>query len=184
MWLLALRHHRRLSDRTNQFSQQIRAEISQIHGSVSEVESTINQIASQDMVEALRAKQRTDQMLAEIQAINVRIADGGRELGQVTSEIEAQVNRAVTALQFQDLATQLLDYAAGRVTMVENIVSGLQRVPQAIREVAAADSRDSQQARLGALADELAAALETLRAGRRHNPVVQADMGRGAVDLF
>ncbi len=175
---------RRLSDRTAQFSDQIRAEIGQIHGSVNDVENTIHSIASQDMVEALQAKQRTEKMLEEIQVINHRIAEGGHELGAVTTEIEGQVNAAVTALQFQDLATQLLDYAAGRQTMIENVAAGLSRLPQAIREVAAAGDREAQQARLGQLSTELAAALDALRANRRHNPVVQADMGQGAVDLF
>ena len=34
----------------------------------------------------------------EIGTINARISEGGRELGTVTSQIEAQVNAAVTAL--------------------------------------------------------------------------------------
>ena len=175
---------RRLSDRTTQFSGQIRGEIGQIEGSVNQVEHTINQIASQDMVEALQAKQRTERMLGEVKTINDQIAAGAKEISLVTQDIEVEVNAAVTALQFQDLATQLIGHSEGRMTVMENVVAGLQRLPQLIRVLEERGAGGGQAARMGELESELGAALEAMRAGRRHNPVVQADMGRGAVDLF
>ena len=51
-----------LSDRTNQFSQQIRSEIEAVHGSISGAESAINEMASKDMNFALQSKQRAVEM--------------------------------------------------------------------------------------------------------------------------
>jgi methyl-accepting chemotaxis protein len=175
---------RRLSDRTSQFSEQIRQEIGQIDHTVNEVEGTINHIASQDMVKALQSKQRTEETLGIVQAINQRTASGVTALTGVTGEIDIEVNAAVTALQFQDLATQLIDYSAGRLDLVGQIAGGLQRLPQLVRELGQDGAAGSAAARLDRLLADGSAALAALGNARRGNPVVQADMARGGVELF
>lgn len=175
---------RRLSDRTAQFSSQIRDEIGQIEGSVGDAESTINSIASHDMVEALQAKQRTEVALAEIRTINDCMSAGAKQLGEVTVEIEGCVNEAVTALQFQDMASQLIGYSEGRLTMVENVAGSLERLPQLLRALGDADAGAKGAAQAGTLVDELGAALAAMRSTRRHNPVAQSSVAGGGVDLF
>ena len=175
---------RRLSDRTTQFSEQIRIEIGQIDSTVHDVEGTINRIASQDMVQALQSKQRTEKTLTEVQAINRRVAGGVTQLAGVTQDIEMQVNAAVTALQFQDLATQLIDYSQSRMDVIEKMAEGLQRLPQMVRVLGQPGMPGAGEARVDQLMAEGAGALDALRNGRRSNPVFQASMGRGSVDLF
>ena len=174
---------RRLSDRTTQFSAQIRAEIGQIEGTMGEVEGSINHIASQDMMHTLKSKQRTEQTLVEIQAVNTRMLSNAGELAEVTKEIDTEVNAAVTALQFQDLATQLISHSDGRVDLIGKVAAGLERLPQLAREALPAHGATATGV-LDALMADMSAALNALRNGRKHNPVTQIGMGRGMVEMF
>lgn len=175
---------RRLSDRTTEFSNQIRVEIGQIEHTVNDVENTINHIASQDMVQALQSKQKTEQTLAEVQTINERISNGVTDLAKVTSAIELEVNQAVTALQFQDLATQLIDFLISRMEMVDKVAVGLERLPQLLRDLEQKGNDAQGRLQIEQFSQQMSAALQDLQNGRRRNPVAQADMGHGDVDLF
>lgn len=87
------------------------------------------------------------------------------ELGAVTRELERTVHEAVTALQFQDIAAQLVGHTAERVEALDRMAGKLERLPDAS-------------------ADDLGKALASARAGRCDNPVSQAQMTHGAVELF
>jgi hypothetical protein len=87
------------------------------------------------------------------------------ELGAVTRELQRTVHEAVTALQFQDIAAQLLGYTAERVDALDRMAGKLERLPNAS-------------------ADELGKALASAQSGRRDNPVSQAQMAHGTVELF
>ena len=87
------------------------------------------------------------------------------ELGAVTRELERTVHEAVTALQFQDIAPQLVGHTAERVDALDRMAGKLERLPDAS-------------------AGELGKALESAQAGRRDSPVKQAQMAHGAVELF
>ena len=145
---------------------------------------TINRIASQDMMHTLQSKQRTEQTLAEVQTINARISSGAIELAAVTQQIESEVNAAVTALQFQDLATQLISYSDGRIELVGKVAGGLARLPQLLREIQPARTGPATTGALDALMADMSAAIESLHSKRNTNPVLQTSMGRGAVELF
>ena len=103
-----------LSDRTNQFSQQIRSSIGSVAASVHDAEGAIHGLASRDMDTALRSKRRTEDTLAAVQAVNAGVADGVERLGAIARELERNVDQAVTALQFQQKASQLIDHAKRR----------------------------------------------------------------------
>jgi hypothetical protein len=70
------------------------------------------------------------------------------------AQVDEAVRRAVTALQFQDIAIQLANHAQRRLTALEE--------------------------RLRSLSDEAAQGLQLVQA----NPVRQAEMSAGSVDLF
>ena len=95
---------RELSTRTAQFSQQISVVMKSMREGVEGAEDAIERLASTDMNFALESKQQVEQVLASIEQINQQRGKAIVRLGQQAAEMDVEVNRAVTALQFQDLA--------------------------------------------------------------------------------
>ncbi len=84
----------------------------------------------------------------------------------VTAEdVERAVSNAVSALQFQDMATQLVGHAAQRIALLEKITEPLGRLPEVS-------------------VDELTAAVAATTCERHTGPVEQACMAGGSVELF
>ncbi|MEW5788755.1 MAG: methyl-accepting chemotaxis protein [Pseudomonadota bacterium] len=106
---------RGLSQRTNLFSQQIRSHMDTVHGSVSNAHDNIYAVASMDMNFALESKHRVGRTMQRIADMNLAMAESARSIDGHANQVAEQVNKAVTALQFQDLASQLLDRARSRV---------------------------------------------------------------------
>ncbi|MDP2399235.1 MAG: hypothetical protein Q8M53_12890 [Burkholderiales bacterium] len=80
-------------------------------------------------------------------------------------EIELAVSNAVSALQFQDMATQLVGHAAQRIELLEKIAELLGRLPEVS-------------------VDELTAAVADTTCDQHTGPVGQACMTGGSVELF
>lgn len=80
-------------------------------------------------------------------------------------EATSALGEAVTALQFHDIASQLLGHAAARLRALERMAGVLTRVPDSSEE-------------------DLCAALAVARGARRANPVSQGRMVEGGIELF
>lgn len=167
-----------LSDRTNQFSQQIRSEIEAVHGSISGAESAINEMASKDMNFALHSKQRAVEMQSGVRKVNEGIAVGVDELGRIARQVEDNVRIAVTALQFQDVTTQLVGHTRARMTELESMMAGLATLPDALELSAGGNAHG--QAVLQKMRERVLAARE--RTSR--NPVREGQMDNGGIELF
>lgn len=87
------------------------------------------------------------------------------DLRALTEDIERHVQKAVTALQFQDIASQLLSHAVKRMDLLERMAGQIERLPDIAIE-------------------ELNEALSLVRAEPGGNPVAQARMNEGTVELF
>ncbi len=85
--------------------------------------------------------------------------------GQNDGDVKRAVGNAISALQFQDMATQLVSHAAQRLTVLEKITQSLGRLPDAS-------------------VDDLAAAVSDTLRGRHTSPVEQVCMAGGSVELF
>jgi len=111
---------RNLSHRTNQFSQQIRTHMDSVHGSLNKAHDSIHAVASMDMNFALQSKQRVHEAMGRIEHINDAMADAARDIDQRAGVVAEQVNVAVTALQFQDMSSQLINQTQARVIAVND----------------------------------------------------------------
>ena len=157
---------RMLSDRTSQFSQQIRADIDKIDRSVRDAGTVIHRMASQDMVGALKNKQKAETAMVEILRVNQGIGRDAAEIDSLSAAMEAAVNQAVVALQFQDMAAQLIGHTIIRLDQADRLLGGF----------AAMDP--------GTSSEELRSCIERVRAATHHNPVLQAAFASGAVNMF
>lgn len=176
---------RDLSGRTSQFSQQIRGAIAKVQDAVGITEKAIDRLASQDMTFALTSKQHVDEMMRDVQAVNRTMSDSAAQLSTVTREVEANVNTAVTTLQFQDMVRQLLAHVIQRM-------DGLNAVSAKLRELGVqlaapqppGAGHESQVRSLEKSCTELTALLAHVREMTVHGPVRQVSMASGDVELF
>ncbi len=162
---------RKLSGRTHHFSDQIRQEIGQVCESLNEAEKAIHSMASQDMTFALHAKREADDMTTQVAQINEELARAMARTSELAGDMEARVGKAVTALQFQDITTQLLANCQGRVAVVEHLFEAIGR------EFSAVPGRLPVQ-------DVVAELVSRTDAMEARNPVAQKQMAGGDIDLF
>ncbi|MCA3069618.1 MAG: methyl-accepting chemotaxis protein [Rhodocyclaceae bacterium] len=162
---------RKLSGRTHHFSDQIRQEIGQVCESLNEAEKAIHSMASQDMTFALHAKREADDMTTQVAQINEELARAMARTSELAGDMESRVGKAVTALQFQDITTQLLANCQGRVEVVEHLFEAIGR------EFSAVPGRPPVEE----VVAELVARTDAMEA---RNPVAQKQMAGGDIDLF
>ncbi len=176
---------RDLSARTSHFSQQIRGVISKVQDAVKITEKAIDRLASQDMTFALHSKQHVDEMMRDVQAVNETMAQSAVELSAVTREVEANVNTAVTTLQFQDMVRQLLAHVIQRFDALNGVSAQLRQLASQLAVAQSTESGDETRVRgIEQACRELSGLIEKARQLTIHSPVRQASMASGDVELF
>lgn len=175
---------RDLSARTSKFSQQINAVMLGMQVSVRQTEAAIQRMASQDMSFALDSKQHIAEIIHDMgqqSQARLKAIDG---LGASAAEVESQVGRAITALQFQDMVSQLIGHVLLRVEALNGVVCHLGDMSRSLR--ADADGDDAAAA-IEELRNETRKVVEGLAAmalQTTHNPVGQQALTQGDVELF
>jgi len=167
---------RGLSDRTSQFSKEIRANIETVHESIRHAEQEINQLAAHDLQFATRAEEDLTKTMGDMRQVNQAVTDKAKVLSGVTEELSRSVNQTVTSLQFQDMSRQLLAHTSERLVALEEMGQSCEALVRndGIAGAPALKSLIAESERVLALARERTS----------HNPVKQGAMQSGAVDLF
>jgi len=101
---------RNLARKSGHLNEQIHKNVSLSRATLEETNSIVGQIASLDMKQALEAKENLDKMMAELEQVNRFVSSSLNASSTITAAIQSDVGRAVTALQYDDMATQLIDY--------------------------------------------------------------------------
>ena len=164
---------RALSQRTNTFSQQIRGHMDDVSSSLGLAQASIYSVASVDMNFALESKRRVQDTMKRIAEINLAMAASARAINSHADLVASGVNTAVTALQFQDMTSQLIDHTRHRI---ERALSLSEETVMAVRREA--DTGHAlRQAREGMRGLTRAAEV-------RPHPVEQENMDSGNIELF
>lgn len=173
---------RSLSNRSNQFSTEIRAHMDSVYRSVHTAETAINSMASRDMNFALQSKTKVQEAMTGIKKINDRMGSTVNNLSGIAGEVEGNVRIAVTSLQFQDLASQLLNHISTRIGDMGSIIHSIAGIP--INDaMAGKDKRSECIIRLQRFHESIDQASELIKQSRR-NPVSQSQMESGGIELF
>ncbi len=164
---------RALSQRTNQFSQQIRERMDAVHSALVQANDAIHGMASLDMSDALQSKRRIEEIMQRIEALNRELAEAAGKIDVHADAVDSEVNQAVTALQFQDMTSQLLEQSGQRLQAMASMLEDF-----ASQAAAAADAEQ-------ALRQAVARAKESLaREAERRHIVAQKSMAAGDIELF
>lgn len=110
---------RKLSGRSDQFSRQIRGNVTDVRASILDAEKSISQMASLDMNFALESKSKMDATLAHVNQMNKNMVKVIEDQRKIAGEVEQVVGRAVTSLQFQDMVGQLIQHTHTRIGSME-----------------------------------------------------------------
>lgn len=175
---------RDLSGRTTQFSQQINVLMQSMQASVHQTEQAIQRMAGQDMTFALDSKVRVEEIIHSMERQNVQRSDAIGRLADGSVRVEEQVNRAVTALQFQDMVSQLMDHVVRRVKALEAILVDLGKLGQTLRADAEKSDTGAAITVLRQETARIAVNLGNLTNLTSSNPVGQQALSRGDIELF
>jgi methyl-accepting chemotaxis protein len=175
---------RDLSGRTSQFSQQINKVIQTMQVTVKQTEAAISRMASQDLTFAFESKKSVEEMIATMEAQNQLRGAALGQLGGIADEVDVQVGRAVTALQFQDIVSQLLGHVGRRVDAVGDVSKHLGQLAQTLqRNAATTNAADAMQS-LQAETRRVSERLKDMEQTTANNPVSQQQMNQGGIELF
>jgi methyl-accepting chemotaxis protein len=175
---------RDLSARTTQFSQQINTLMQGMQVSVKQTETAIQGMASQDMTFALESKQQVETIIHTLEEQDGRRVKALADLGGSASAVDALVGKAITAMQFQDMVSQLLGHVLRRIEALNGVVTELSGLGGTLaREAATSDARAAIET-LRAEQGRIAIALKGIEAQTVNNPVDQKAMTQGDIELF
>ena len=97
---------RKLSQSSNALNEQIRERAESAKSTVGSVQVVVGEIASLDMSIAIDAKGHLDGMLSALSSVNAGVAEAIDELALINDDVKGDVNRIITALQYEDIISQ------------------------------------------------------------------------------
>lgn len=173
---------RDLSGRTGQFSQQINGLMQAMQQGVLATEEAIKKMASQDMNFALQSKRQVGEIMAATERLNAERARTIEHLGEGAKRLEHEVGKAVMALQFQDIVSQLMGHAQRRIGALEQVLGHFGAMAGALSH----DLGDPRQAieLLRREAENVTTSLVGLSTATANNPVSQQGLADGDIELF
>ncbi len=175
---------RDLSGRTTQFSQQINAVMETMQRAVHQTEQAIQRMAGQDMTFALESKMRVEEIIHTMEGQNeVRNAAINR-LSDGSVLLTEQVNRAVTALQFQDIGSQAMGHVLRRLAALQDILGELDQLSQGLRGKVGGNDIAAVGASLREETARMASSFKQMENLSTSNPVEQQAMSHGDIELF
>ncbi|MFO7831318.1 MAG: methyl-accepting chemotaxis protein [Desulfuromonadaceae bacterium] len=173
---------RNLSIRSNRFSEQIYSSVQGIASSLGQVEESIKKVATSSEAIASTQQGRVDTILDQTRSFHTRVNESAAEIGDISRSVSHQVGSAVTSLQFQDMATQIVDTVTRRVDAMDNLLDSLAELEVELTPEESATLNQQQQHMLK-LQHMLQEANRLVR-DSQHNPVTQKSMDEGDIELF
>lgn len=119
---------RKLSQTTNNLSDQIRHRAETAKSTITEVKDIVGAIASLDLNNAINAKGRVDGMLKGLEVMNQTISSTMTHLTSLNEGINQDTSRAVRALQFEDFSMQVIAEIGASLTSLEELGQALDRL--------------------------------------------------------
>ncbi|MCY1410210.1 Methyl-accepting chemotaxis protein (MCP) signaling domain protein [compost metagenome] len=159
---------RALSTRSTGFSEQIRQHVDVVYRELQDADAAITQLADKDMGFALDSKQQVHHMLEDLEGMNRHTLKVIEELDRISLEVGSGVDQAITALQFQDMSSQLLGQMRKHFAKLGGFAAGL----GSLHALAAEQWPQRMENETAELRKPVA------------NPVSQSSVNAGEVELF
>jgi len=175
---------RDLSARTTQFSQQIVALMQSMQVSVGQTEVAIQRMSGQDMTFALESKNQVETIIRSMEGQSHQRMAAIGEVAQLADAVGQEVAKAITALQFQDMVSQLAGHVQNRVNALDDVARQFTGLADVIRRDALQGNAREAIASLRGEVGRMKQSLAGLGPSTQHNPVAQQAMSQGDIELF
>ena len=174
---------RMLSQRSDQFSNQIRKKYESIRKTMDVANDIVGEMASRDLTLTMNSSGRMDELMEGMEEINKEVAIELQQVSSFSEEISIGVNMALRSLQFEDMTNQLIGHIANRLDSVNEFTGTLTRLHKDF-DVLKRDQLEGQfEERVESLRAKIKDTLQMLNETRQ-SPVHQENMESGAVELF
>ncbi len=164
---------RNLSLNTRGASEKITAAVSKTRANIESMRSASEEMASKDMNVALEAKIRVDEMIQDVEQLNSLIESSVEDVSGIAQRIGKHVNHAVTAMQFEDISGQLLEYMTRRASALRDFATHICLVASAEGPESAAKAIEEKRREIMDLGDFAP-----------DKPVHQESLDTGSTELF
>ncbi len=114
---------RNLAEKSASLNTEIHEHVSLGRATLSETNEIVGEIASLEMSHALGAKDNLDNMMQELDQVSRFVSESLRTSAEITTAIQNDVSTAVMALQYDDMATQLIAHVRNWLADVSNGVA-------------------------------------------------------------
>ncbi len=170
---------RKLSQHSTRFNDQIWLQAQKMKSTIGDARNIVGEMAERDMNMAISAKGRVNDMLHEIGEMDLVVSQKLGDIGGVAKKINEDVNVAVRALQFEDIAGQLMGYIMARLDNVERFIGDAEKRTLATKAETAMEYilfMRGMRSEISNMRKEWDKKL--------HNPVAQNSMNSGDIELF
>lgn len=176
---------RKLAHHSSDLSERIDGHVHKVQRALKEAEAATNDLASKDMSFALKAKTDVTDMMTKIKELNKKMLEGVNEISRINADVQSNVNSAVTALQFEDLAVQLVERLVYRMKRMETMVKGIGslKVDAEDQPLSSDNAGNQYHDRLSRIKAAVGNALLLLEE-RDEESITQQHMRAGSVELF
>jgi methyl-accepting chemotaxis protein len=121
---------RTLSQRTAQFSDEIRGLVTSTQDSISNLAEMVADISGTDMTGANESQERVANMWGEMKSLNSGVVNRSDTISTISLQMKGHIVTGVISLQFEDLTLQLMEHVGKRMTALEEFVEELIRLNQ------------------------------------------------------
>jgi len=174
---------RGLSQRSSQFSGEVRKNYMEIEKTMSEAKEIVGKLASSDLTLTLSSRGRMDEMMDEVEQTNEKISNELKNVSSIASEISNDVGLAIQSMQFEDMTNQLIDHMNKRVQTLR----GFSDASSSLRHDFKAAKRSDLAMKFEEHIDRLRLTMtnaHVLSEETIKNPVHQDSMDDGEIELF
>ena len=174
---------RTLSQRSDQFSDQIRKKYGDIRNTMDVASDIIGTMASRDLTLTMNSKGRMDELMEGMERMNQQVASELQQVSSFSEQISEGVNVALRSLQFEDMTRQLLEHMDKRL----DAISGFGFAAGELRKDFELVAKDQIDGQFSQDVERLKAAMEVIKEmamETQKNPVHQQGMDGGDIEFF
>ncbi|MFQ5469160.1 MAG: methyl-accepting chemotaxis protein [Gammaproteobacteria bacterium] len=174
---------RSLSERSNHFSDQVKARFKDTRLTMEKSSGIIGTMASRDLHLTLGTKDRLSELMADMDSMNKDMTVQLNEVSSITESIGHNVGVAVQSLQFEDMTSQLIAHIGKRVHSLGLLINVLNEAGQNVQGenlAEVSDKYENLQLKLRSTMNEKDMSLTAAS----HNPIKQQSVDNGDIELF
>jgi methyl-accepting chemotaxis protein len=164
---------RHLSQGSNEFNEQIQAQLEEMQAAMQRTRDLVNATASTDSEVLLTGKAELEAMTLQVNELNMMLNGNAEQAAQLSDSLARSTADAVRSLQFEDIVRQVAEHGEKCTDQLLEIFSIF---PQQLGAIGPGNSGDARRV--------IVEAADEMEANAPRTPANQEDVSSGDIDLF